>query len=220
MNDNPYDWSIYCYRWFIYCAFTYVPNWTISKLESIATVVLKSGLIYLVVLLGLCCITLGALASLIYPRRQNLACYPVSVLPLTLKLGVLVCLGNVAMHFHNNDYSNLSNAQKQPSALLSAHSLHLKAKNQLAHHTRHECEDHLLTLTVQSKFENSAELESSCRTWNRLVTGFHLGQLSFLLMAVSKTFLTVVKIYNVGPFIVTQSVYCVIHLPYYCTCFT
>ena len=84
-------------------------------------------------------------------------------------------------------YSILSDAQKQLSALPSARSLYLKAKHQLEHHTRREYEDHLQTLTVQSKSANSAELESCCRTWNRLVAGFHPGQLSFLLRAASDT---------------------------------
>ena len=38
-------------------------------------------------------------------------------------------------------------------------------------------------------FGDSAELESSCRTWNRLLAGFHPGQLLnfILLQAVSDT---------------------------------
>ena len=54
--------------------------------------------------------------------------------------------------------------------------------------------DHLQTLSVQSKFQNSAELETSCRTWNRLVMGFHPGQLSFLLRAASDTLPTAVNL--------------------------
>jgi len=50
-----------------------------------------------------------------------------------------------------------------------------------------ECEAHLRTLSVQSKFADSAKLERSCRTWNRLMAGFHPGQLSFLLWAASDT---------------------------------
>lgn len=50
------------------------------------------------------------------------------------------------------------------------------------------------TLSVQSKFGNSAELESSCRTWDRLLAGFHPGQLSFLLPAASNTLPTAVNL--------------------------
>ena len=44
-----------------------------------------------------------------------------------------------------------------------------------------------MILSVQSKFGNSAELVSSCKTWNRLLARFHPGQLSFLLWAASDT---------------------------------
>ena len=36
-------------------------------------------------------------------------------------------------------------------------------------YTTSQCKDHLQTLTVQSKFEGSAELEVSCKSWNRLL---------------------------------------------------
>ena len=68
------------------------------------------------------------------------------------------------------------------------------AKKQLRVHTKMQCEDHLQSLSVQSKFQNSAELETSCRTWNRLVMGFHPGQLSFLLRAASDTLPTAVNL--------------------------
>jgi len=50
----------------------------------------------------------------------------------------------------------------------STESLYVRAKNQLLKLT---CEYHLHTLSFQSKFTDSAELESSCRTWNRLLSG-------------------------------------------------
>ena len=37
-------------------------------------------------------------------------------------------------------------------------------------------------------------LESSCKTWNRLLKGFHPGQLSFLLHAASDTLPTAVNL--------------------------
>ena len=60
--------------------------------------------------------------------------------------------------------------------------------------TPHQCKDHLQTLTVQSKFEGSAELEVSCKSWNRLLGGFHPGQLPFLLHAASDTLPTTVNL--------------------------
>ena len=38
------------------------------------------------------------------------------------------------------------------------------------------------------------ELENSCKTWNRLLSGFHPGQLSFLLRAASDTLPTAVNL--------------------------
>jgi len=60
--------------------------------------------------------------------------------------------------------------------------------------TTSQCKDHLQTLSVQSKFEGSAELEDSCKTWNQLLSGFHPGQLSFLLHAASDTLPTAVNL--------------------------
>ena len=89
------------------------------------------------------------------------------------------------MQIEVNTYSILLNAKKQLSTLPSACSLYVKAKHLLRDHTTSQCKHHLQTLSVQSKFEGSAELEGSCKTWNRLLSGFHPGQLSFLLRAAS-----------------------------------
>jgi len=96
-------------------------------------------------------------------------------------------LGNTALQIQDSDYSILSSAKRQLSAFPLARSLYVTAKRQLKDHTKKQCEDHLQTLSVQSKFQNYTELETSSRTWNRLVMGFHPGQLSFLLHAESDT---------------------------------
>jgi len=57
-------------------------------------------------------------------------------------------------------------------------------KTQLLSEVKSTCEDHLQT---QSKF---AELETSCRTWNQLLSSLYPGQLSFLLRAASDTLST------------------------------
>ena len=112
------------------------------------------------------------------------------------ELGLQLQLENVALKINDNDYSILLIARKQLSTLPSARSLYVKAKNQLRDYirTKSQCEDHLQTLSVQSKFEGSAELENSCKTWNRLLKGFHPGQLSFLLRAASDTLPTPVNL--------------------------
>ena len=61
----------------------------------------------------------------------------------------------------------------------------MNSKNHLRDHTKIQCEDHLQSLAVQSKFESSAELENTCK---RLLRGFHSVQLSFLLCAASDNF--------------------------------
>jgi len=88
-------------------------------------------------------------------------------------------LGQSSLQIQNNDYSILAAAaaKKQLSALPSTGSLY---KNQLLTDTHH---DYLQTLSVQSNFEESAKLETVCKTWNRLLSGLHPGQLSFILRA-------------------------------------
>jgi len=56
------------------------------------------------------------------------------------------------------------------------------------------CEDHLQTLSVQCKFTDSAELETSCRTWDQLSSSLHPGQLSFLLRAASDILPTAINL--------------------------
>ena len=85
--------------------------------------------------------------------------------------------------------------------LFRLHALcYVKAKHLLRDHTASQSKDHLQTLSVQSKFKGSAELEESCKTWNRLLSGFHPGQIFFLLRAASDTLPTAVLIYRDGLF--------------------
>ena len=70
----------------------------------------------------------------------------------------------------------------------------IKAKHLLRDYTTTQCKDHLQTLTVQSKFEGSADLEYFRKTWNRLLGDFHPGKLSFLLHAASDTLPTAVNL--------------------------
>jgi len=118
-------------------------------------------------------------------KLSLLACVSASSDLRLQELNLQLKLGNVALQIQENDYSILSIAKIQLSAFPSARSLYITAKNQLSDYTKTQCKDHLQLLTVQSKFEGSAVLESSCKTWNRLLKGFHPGQLSFLLRAAS-----------------------------------
>ena len=67
-------------------------------------------------------------------------------------------------------------------------------QNQLLIEVKGTSEEHLQTLSVQSKFADSAELETPCRTWHRLLSSLHPGQLSFLLRAASDTLPTTMNL--------------------------
>ena len=76
----------------------------------------------------------------------------------------------------------------------TARSLYAGAENQLLGEVKSTCENYFQPLSVQCKFADSAELEASCRTWNRLLSGLHPGQLSFLLRAASDTLPTAMNL--------------------------
>ena len=112
------------------------------------------------------------------------------------ELGVHLQLGQHFLQVQDDDYSILTVAKKQLSSLPAARSLYLKAKHQLLSDTKSDCVNHLQTLSVQCKFEDSAKLEATCSTWNRLLSGFHPGQLSFLLRASSDMLPTSINLHR------------------------
>jgi len=109
-----------------------------------------------------------------------LSCTNASSDPKLQELGVHLHLGKDFLLFQERDYSILLTARKQLFSLPTARSLYVRAITQLLSEIKSKCEDHLQTISVQSKFADSAELETSCRTWNRLLFSLHPGQLSFL----------------------------------------
>ena len=66
----------------------------------------------------------------------------------------------------------------------------------LSDETKSHYENHLKTLSVQGKFNDSAKLESTCGSWKRLLSGFHPWQLSFLLRVSSDTLPTEVNLHR------------------------
>ena len=176
-----------------------VSSYSVTRLESIATRFLKkwlnlprSATRVILYYPGVCCPSITHVSR--EAKLSLLACVSTSSDLRLQELGLQLQLGNVALQINDNDYSILSIARKQLSTLPSARSLYVKAKNQLRDYTKSQCENHLQTLSVQSKFEGSAELENPCKTWNRLLKGFHPGQLSFLLRAASDTLPTPVNL--------------------------
>jgi len=75
--------------------------------------------------------------------------------------------------------------------MLLAQSLHKIAKDQLTSISVSDNEAHLNQLTMQCKFLDSAKLET---TWNKLLSGYHPGQPSFVLRAASDTLPTAVNL--------------------------
>ena len=72
------------------------------------------------------------------------------------------------------------------------------AKTQLAKIVTKDCESHLNHLSIQRKFLDSARLDTSSRTWNKLrvLSGFQPGQLSLLLKASLDTLFTAVNVFH------------------------
>jgi len=126
--------------------------------------------------------------------RVLLSCVSASSDPQLHELGLHLQLGKDFLQVQDNNYSILTAAKKQLTDFPFARSLYLKAKHQLSDETKSRYENHLQTLSVQGKFNDSAKLEATCGSWNRLLSGFHPGQLSFLLRASSDTLPTEVNL--------------------------
>jgi len=122
-------------------------------------------------------------------------------------------LGKDFLQFQECDYSILSAARKQLSALPTAKSLYIKAISHLLSEVKSTCKDHLQTLSVPFKFGDLAELEASCRNWNRLLSGLHPGQLSFLLRAASGTLPTAMNLQQWNIQYSAKCSYVILHVP-------
>ena len=173
----------------------------ISKMESMVTRYLKkwlhlprSATKVILYYPGICCPSVSYISR--EAKLNLLSCVSASSDPQLHELGIHLQLGKDFLQVRDKDYSTLMAARKQLSTLPLARSLYLKAKHQLLNDTKSDCEDHLRTLSVQCKFEDSAKLEATCKTWNRLLSGFHPGQLSFLLRASSDTLPTAVNLHR------------------------
>ena len=141
---------------------------------------------------GICCPSVSQVSR--EAKLSLLSCIGTSSDPRLRELGLHLHLGDNLLQFQEQDYSILSDTQSQLSNMPSARSLYKKAKDQFSSVLVSENEAHLKQLTVQCKFLDSARLETSCKTWNKLLTGFHPGQLSFLLRVSSNTLPTAVNL--------------------------
>ena len=109
---------------------------------------------------GICCPSISHISR--EAKLSLLTCVDASTDHRLQEFGFQLHFGNIAMQIEDSTYSILLNAKKQLSTLPSARSLYVKAKHLLRDHTASQCKDHLQTLSVQSKFKGSAELEESC----------------------------------------------------------
>ena len=143
----------------------------ISKMESMATRYLKkwlqlprSSTRVILYYPGICCPSVSSVSR--EAKLNLLSCVSASSDPQLQELGIHLHLGQSFLQVQNNDYSILilMAAKKQLSAFPAARSLYLKAKKLLLSDIKSACHDHLETLSVQSKFEASAKLETACGT--------------------------------------------------------
>ena len=130
---------------------------------------------------GICCPSVSHVSR--EAKLSLLSCVSTSSDSRLQELDLHLHLGNVLLQFQSQDYSILSAARSHLSSMPLAWSLYKTAKAQLAK-----------TVTSDCKFLDSARLETSCRIWNKLLSGFHPGQLSFLLRASSDTLPTTVNL--------------------------
>ena len=141
---------------------------------------------------GVCCPSITHVSR--EAKLSLLACVSASSDHRLQELGLQLQLARVSLQIQDDDYSLLLSAREQLSSIPTARSLYIKAKRLFCNNIKSQCDTHLQTLSVQCKFRDSAKLEESCKTWNRLMSGFHPGQLSFLLRAASDTLPTAVNL--------------------------
>jgi len=142
---------------------------------------------------GMCCPSISQVSR--RAKLSLLSCLSVTSDVQLQELGLQLHLGDSYLQTNNSDYSILSEAHSQLTSLLMARHLYLRSKKLAV--IAHECfnyDEHLSTLSVQSKFKDSITLESSCRTWNRLLLGCNPGQFSFILCAAFDTLPTSVNL--------------------------
>ena len=123
-----------------------------------------------------------------------LSCISATGDPQLQQLGLQLHLGDEYLQTQASDYHILFQVRSQLSSFPTAHSLYKLSRKLLIADERSHYENHLDTLSVQSKLQDSACLEACCGTWNRLLLGCHPGQFSFILLAASDTLPTAVNL--------------------------
>ena len=110
------------------------------------------------------------------------------------ELALRLDFGSGLLQINDEQRGILTQARKQLSSILSAKKLYHTCKKVATTEEKVLCTDKLDSLNVQCKFKDAASLKMSTRLWNRLLLGFHPGQLSFVLRASSDTLPTPINL--------------------------
>ena len=107
--------------------------------------------------------------------------------PALQELVLQLDIGSGMFQINGRHHGILSQAREQLISIPSAKKLYHACKTIAAAEEKAQCVQKLNSLSVQCKFSDAAFLETSNQLWNRLLLGFHPGQLSFILRASSDT---------------------------------
>ena len=113
--------------------------------------------------------------------------------PMLQELALQLDFGSGLLQINDNHREILSQARKQLVTIPTTKKLYLASKKIVIDKETTQCTH---KLSVQCKFKDAVSLESSSHLWNRLLLGFHPGQLSFILRASSDTLPTPMNLHH------------------------
>ena len=199
------EYKLWLYRNYIisllrfHLAVDAISKHAIGKLENLATRYIKrwlglprSSTRAILYYPGVCCPGISQVSR--EAKLSLLSCISTTSDYQLQQLGLQLHLGDAYMQAQDADYDILSKARSMISSFPVARPLYVLSKKILMADERTRYQDHLDTLSVQSKVKDSLSLETSCGTWNRLMLGCHPGQFSFILRAASDTLPTAVNL--------------------------
>ncbi|XP_065907873.1 uncharacterized protein [Dysidea avara] len=165
---------------------------TINKMENLATKYLKRWLCLprsatrvILNYPGVCCPSVRSISK---QCKLSLLANISSSSDLMIKeLALQVDLSSNFLQINSSHQELLNEARAQLDSIPTARKLYTASKHLAISRELTLCKEKLDTLSVQCKFESSAVLEADSKLWNRLLLGFHPGQLSFVLRASSDT---------------------------------
>ena len=97
------------------------------------------------------------------------------------ELGLQLDFGSGMLQINDKHHQILAQAREQLNSIPCAKKLYHACKKVATAEGKALRAQKLDSLSVQCKFKDAAFLEMSAHLWNRLLLGFHPGQLSFIL---------------------------------------